>query len=72
MSYRTEWFAANQTGVEILAEGTEFIGCDEPVTGEVAVHFAGDTGVIIEGSRAELHTLLNAALASLNAHHNDS
>ncbi|MFL0579586.1 hypothetical protein [Dietzia sp. 179-F 9C3 NHS] len=66
MSYRTEWFDAARTGVEILPQDTEVPGCDEPVTGEVAVHFAGDTGAIIEGPRERVRALLAAALAALD------
>lgn len=70
MSYRTEWFEASNTGVEVLPHGTEFPGCDEPVTGEVAVHFHGDTGAVIEGTRDRLRELLTSALADLDARHN--
>ena len=70
MSYRIEGFDAARTGVEILPRGTELPDCDEPVLGELAVHFFGDTGALIEGSYADLRALLTSALAQLDAHHN--
>lgn len=69
MSYRIEGFNAAYTGVEILARGTELPDCDEPVLGELAVHFYGDTGALIEGSYTRLRELLTTALNSLDAHH---
>lgn len=69
MSYRIESFDAAWTGVEILPRGTELPNCDEPVLGEIAVHFHADTGALIEGSYVRVRELLTTALASLDAHH---
>lgn len=72
MSYRIEGFNAAYTGVEILPNGTELPDCDEPVIGDMAVHFHADSGALIEGTYTDLRKLLTNALSALDAHHNRS
>ena len=52
MSFRSEWFDARYTHVELLTEGDDPDWSEEPVTGEVAVVFSADTGAVIEGSKS--------------------
>lgn len=66
MSYRTEWFDAARTSVEVLSHGAEIQGSEEPVEREVAVHFGADTGAVIEGSLREVRELIASALTQLN------
>lgn len=66
MSFRSEWFDARNTHLGLLTEGDDPDWCDEPVTGEVAVVFSGDTGAVIEGSKDAVRRLLTAALDGLD------
>lgn len=66
MSFRSEWFDARYTHVELLTEGDDPDWSEEPVTGEVAVVFSADTGAVIEGSKDTVRRLLTAALDGLD------
>jgi hypothetical protein len=65
MAAHYEWMFSTGNPVEVLHEGDEVHGAEEPVSEELALVFGTDNGAIIEGSRDELLEMLERAKTML-------
>ena len=65
MSYHLEWATTADTSIALYRQGQEFAGYDEPITAQYGLLFAGGggAGLIIEGTKQQLHTLSTRIMA---------
>lgn len=61
MSMRIEWASAPYVGVELLTEGAELPGYDDPVTAPYGVLLDGGSGggYLVEGDAAQLRRFVD-------------
>lgn len=61
MSYHLEWATTTDTTIALYQRGQEFGGYEEPITAQYGLLLGGG-GLIIEGTRQQLHTLVTRIL----------